>query len=83
MAQFNKTFSLAQNIRGGLWANAKSIADVAKTLNISEQTVRVSISRKFLRNSKITPQDQKIVNYLKEHCEGFKEWASNNLQLDS
>ena len=83
MAKFNKAFSLSQNIRGGLWVNAKNLSDVEKALNISEQTVRVAISRKFLRNKKTTPQDQQIVNYLKKHCEGFKEWADKNLQLDS
>ena len=78
MNKFNEAFSLVQNIKGGLWSNGKQIDDVAKELKISAQNIRVAISRKFKRNGNITPQDKRVVIYLIENCEGFKEWSEQN-----
>lgn len=84
MSTFNNELSLAQNIRGGLFINNKTLDDMAKELDISKQNISVAISRKFKRGENITPQNKKMIAYLKEHCKGFSQWSKqNNLHINS
>lgn len=84
MNKFNIEFSLAENIKGGLWAQNKNIEIMAKELDISKQNISVAISRSFVRNGNISPQNKKMIIYLENYCIGFKEWAEENkISIDS
>lgn len=71
---FIKKITLLQNIKHGLWQSSKTLEDMAQQIQTSEGAIKVRLST--IANTKhiITPLDQKIDQYLLEHCEGWNEY---------
>jgi len=81
MCKFNTKVSLSANIRCGLWCNQLTLDDMSEAIGIKVGQIRTSISRKFKRGNSISPQDKKMIEYLRNNCKGFEEYCKTEKLL--